>query len=421
MSVALSIIFLVIFLLCSAILSASETALFSLSSMQVKTFRKSSDRRKRVVSILLSRPRKLLVTILMLNVFCNILVQNMVSGIFGTFSNWTFTVLLPLALVLIFGEILPKTIALSINTKIAYRIAPTLLLLEKFLKWIRDPISRFTSVLSKVFFFYLRPAKEISNDELKHALHQSRDYGVLSKEEVKIVRGYLNLDEELVSEIMSPRQEIIFYEINDPLQNLIHLFVDKECSRIPVCEGDLEKLLGIITSETFFLHQGDIHSSEDLKKYLTKPHFVPENMEAKWLLRDSYESDNELMVAVDEYGSISGILTFEDIVEVVIGQIADKRDEKTLYTRSSEDVIISSGKLELTELEDLFDVHLESPNNMVTVGGFLTEMIGDIPRTGTKYVTDAFLFHVLAADHNRVRRVYIRRLRAPKQVTRKKR
>ena len=117
-----------------------------------------------------------------------------------------------------------------------------------------------------------------------------------------------------------------------------------------------------------------------------------------------------MAIVVDEYGSISGVVTLEDLVEVVVGQITDRRDEKILYTKAGEDVIIASGKMELAEFEEIFDVHLDSENNMATIGGWLMEKLGDIPKEGTKFVTDEFLFHVLSSDQKRIRRVYIRKL-----------
>ena len=124
-----------------------------------------------------------------------------------------------------------------------------------------------------------------------------------------------------------------------------------------------------------------------------------------------YERKEPIALAVDEYGSISGLISLEDLVEKVVGEIADARDAKSRYTRSGEDVIIASGKLELAEFEELFGKALSSENNMVTIGGWLTERMGDIPKTGTKYTADGFFFHVLAADPTRVRRIYIRRLK----------
>lgn len=137
-------------------------------------------------------------------------------------------------------------------------------------------------------------------------------------------------------------------------------------------------------------------------------------MPAKALLRQMYEKQVSLATVVDEYGSVSGLITIEDLVETVVGEITDRRDEKSRYTRSGEDVIIASGKLELIDFEDIFNIPLTSENHMLTLGGWLTEQLGEIPKSGTKYLTDQFLFHVLAADPNRIRRIYVRRLKPNK-------
>lgn len=414
------IVVLVALILGSGVLSASETALFSLSSMRVRAYRFGEDPRGKLVAKLLSRPRKLLVTILMLNVLMNILVQNVVSGLFGTFSSWWLTVGVPLALTLIFGEVIPKSIAYPMNTWIAYHVAPLLRAMEWILKPIRDAITFLTVGISRFFFFYLKYEKDISIQELKHALRESKQTGTISHEEATLVRGYLNLEEDLVKELMCPRGEVVFFDINAPLSKLIHLFVDEECTRIPVCNGSLENLLGIMTSGSFFLHQDRIKTTHDLVPFLRKPLYIPESMLCRSALQQCYEKEETMMIVVDEYGSISGLLTLEDLVESVIGQIADRRDQKSHYTRSSEDIIIASGKMELTEFEEVFDVHLESPNNMATIGGWLTEELGDIPKSGVKHQTQGFLFHVLAADVNRVRRVYIRHLRHGKRKGKEK-
>ncbi len=406
---------LIIFILCSAFLSASETALFSLSSMKVRAFRHGSDSRRRRVAMLLAEPRKLLVTILMVNVLMNLLVQNVVSGIFGTFSSWGLTVGVPLVLTLIFGEVLPKSLAYRKNVQIAIASAPILQKVEWVLKPIRNAITFLTSKISSIFFFYLTESREISVDELKHALRTSKQTGALNEEEAKLVRGYLNLEQDHLKEIMCPRHEILYFDINEPLSKLMELFVDRQFTRIPVCNGNIENILGIISSGSFFLHKDRIQTPQELIPYLQRPQFVPESMLGRSLLKQFYEKEQTLVIVVDEYGSISGIITLEDIVEVVIGQIADRRTETPHFTRASEDILIASGQLELTEFEQIFDVHLESPNNMATIGGWLTEQLGDIPKSGTKYETKEFLFHILASETCRVRRVYIRRLKQGKK------
>jgi putative hemolysin len=379
--------------------------------MRVKAFRQSTDKRKRLVSTLLANPRELLVSVLMLNIVANILVQNVVSSIFGEFSGWGLNVGVPLALTLIFGEVIPKSLALANNAAIAYRVAPWMDLAKRLLLPVRRCLTTITHFVSQCLFFFLRREKEISIDELQHALRTSRQFGVLNEDEAELMRGYLNLQESTVKELMRPREEVIYFDAEDPLSKLVHLFVDQECSRIPVCNESLDNVLGIISSRLFFLERPKLQKGSDLIPVLKKPFFIPESTSAESLLRQMYERKESLAIVVDEYGSISGLIALEDIVETVVGEIADRRDEKSRYTRSGEDVIIASGKLELSEFEEIFDVPLESENHMVTLGGWLTEALGDIPKSGAKYTTKDFLFHVLAADPTRVRRIYIRRLR----------
>lgn len=405
------ILLLVALILGSALFSASETSLFSLSSHKVKTYKQDQDIRKQLIFQLLSSPRDLLVTIIMLNIAINILIQNVSSALFGETASGVVNVAVPLALTLIFGEVIPKSIGLENNEKIASRMAPFLVRLQKFLLPVGRVLVMVTNQVSRVLFFFLRKEHEISIDELQHALRTSRQSGVLQEDEAELVRGYLVLQESTVKERMRPREEVLYFDLDEPISKLIHLFVDQECSRIPICKHGLDQILGVVTSRLFFLHRESIHSSEDLRQILEKPFFVPETVPAKTLLRQFYDRQESFAIVVDEYGSVSGIVALEDLVETVIGEIADRRDEKNLYTLSGENVVIASGKMELSELEKLFDVTLTSENKMVTVGGYLTEKMGDIPKSGSQYVTEDFLFHVLAAEPTRVRRVYIRHLK----------
>ena len=411
------IILLALLIFGSGFLSATETAMFSLPHFQVRAFAKEKASQKKLVALMLKNPRKLLVTIMMLNVAMNILIQNSVSSLFGNFPGWTISVLLPLLLTLIFGELIPKGLAITYNAKIATAAAPPLYFLQWILRPIRDSISWVTGHISSFFFFYLKKEKEISIDEITHALKTSRDYGVLSGEEAKLMRGYLSLEELVVKEIMTPRSNMIYYDIEKPIEELLTIFVDKEVSRIPVCEGEKENIIGVIDSEKMFIHRDSIKTGEDVRRFLRKPYYIPESMAAKMLFNQLNMMNWQFAVVVDEYGSVSGLITKEDLIEVVIGQIDDKRDEKKPYTRTGNDVMIASGTLELSEFEEIFDEPLVSECNMGTLGGWLTEKIGDIPQSGTKYVTPEFLFHVLSATPSYVENIYIRKL---KKSTRKK-
>jgi putative hemolysin len=407
----LQVLLLLIFLFCSGFLSSSEVALFSLSSMKVKAFRSDPDKRKQLVAKLLSSPRDLLVTIIMFNIIVNILIQNVTSSIFGNFSGWALDVGIPLILTVVFGEVIPKSIGMANNVSISYRVAPILNAAQRFFLPIRKILTNVTGVISRLIFFFLKPEEEISFEELQHALKTSRRYGILNEDEAELMRGFLHLQDSLVKELMRPREEVLFYDVEEPLSKLIHLFVDQECSRIPVCRESLDNIIGVITSQIFFIHREKLQTSVDLLPLIAKPFFIPEGTSAEVLLRQMYDKEESIALVVDEYGSISGLISLEDLVERVVGEIADARDEKSRYTMSGEDVLIASGKLELTEFEKIFGVALHSENNMVTIGGWLTELMGDIPKTGSKYTAHGFFFHVLAADSKRIRRIYIRRLK----------
>ena len=370
--------------------------------MKVKAFKNDPDKRKQLVAHLLTSPRDLLVTLIMLNIVVNILIQNVTSSIFGDLSGWALNVGVPLGLTLIFGEVIPKSIGMANNSAISYRVAPFLNLARRFFHPICKVITSLTGAISRLMFFFLKSEEEISFDELQHAFGKtSRSYEILNEDEAELVRGYLILQESQVKELMRPREEVLFFDMEDPLSKLVHLFVDQECSRIPVCKESLDNVLGIITSRIFFMNREKLHKTSDLTAIIKKPLFVPEGMAAEILLKQMYEKEESLALVVDEYGSISGLIALEDLVEKVVGEIADARDVKSRFTRSGDDVIIASGKLELSEFSDIFGHYLPSENNMVTIGGWLTEQMGDIPKTVTKYTAHGFFFHVLAADVKR--------------------
>jgi len=407
----LLILLLIGLLSCSAFFSASETALFSLSPLTLKAYKSSSVPRLSQIADLMARPRDILVTILILNILANILVQNTVSTLFDPIPHWAFKVGVPLALTLLFGEVLPKSYAITNNAEVAYKAVPFVAFVTRAIGPARGPLTQATHWISRFLFFFFRKEKEISEGELRHVLKTSEATGVLLPQECRLMRGALDLQHSIVKERMRPREEVLFYSVDEPLEKLTHLLVDLETTRIPVCNENLDNLLGILSTRRFFFHQKQIFAPSDLLPILKKPYFAPESTPCWTLLQNMRERGESLAMVVDEYGSISGLISQEDLIETVVGEIADRRDTKSLYTRSTDDVIIASGKLELSEFREIFGIELRSNENIVTLGGWLIEQLGDIPAAGTKYANDQFLFYILAADPNRIRRVYVRRLK----------
>lgn len=403
-------LFLIFLVFASAYFSASETALFSLSLPKIKAYKASSSPRHRLIAQLVLEPRNLLVTVFMLNTLVNILIQNTTSHMFGQDASWLFKVGFPFILMLLLGEIIPKNIGLQNNVKIANLVAPSINFMQNFIGPIRNLIVSITAPISRIMFFYLKNEASISKEEMRHVLKTSEEHGVLQPDEAELVSGYLNLQEATVKELMRPKNDILYYDINDPLTKLMYLFVDQECSRIPVCNKSLDDVLGVITARQFFLHRKQIKTGKDLNRHLLSPLYVPENTSAKALVRRFDESNQVLALAVDEYGSISGLITKEDIVEEVVGDISDLRDVESLYTKSGVDEIIANGLMELSEFNEHFKSHLISENNMLTIGGWLTEQLGEIPKGGTKIELEGFMFQVLSAEPNKINRLYVRKL-----------
>ncbi len=378
--------------------------------MKIRSYQHSRNKRKNLIASLVLKPRDLIVTILMLNIFVNIMVQNFASNIFGTHSGWLLKVGVPLLITLLFGEVIPKSIALHNNERISPYVAPIIAFLRSLFTPLRIIIIFITGHISRTLFFFLRKGKEISKEELHYVLKTSQHRGVLADAEEKLVKGYLNLQDATVKELMQPREDIIYYDLQDPVDTIPTLFITNNISRILVCNMELDNISGIISARDFLPHRHEIVSPEDVRRFLRNPYFAPETMPARMLWKYFEQQGLSIAVIVDEYGSISGVITREDLYTVVIGRFAEAHDHKPLFTKAGDDIIIASGKLELTEFAEIFGTPLNSENNMVTIGGWLTEQLGDIPKTGTQYTTEHFLFQILASNPNRVRRIYIRKL-----------
>lgn len=413
MSDAYLLVILALLTFLSGYFSASEIALFSLSSAKVKTYRTVDNTRKRLIAHLLQHPRDLLVTIFMLNSLVNILLQNVASHMFGPAASWSLKVGFPLILTLVFGEIIPKYLGMQNNAAVSYRVAPTINFFQNLLQPLRKFTVTITAPISRFLFFFLKREESISKEELEHVLKTSESIGVLNKDEANIVGGYLNLQDSTIKEFMYHREDVAFYDIEEPLSKLIYLLVDQECEQFPVCEGDLQNILGIITGKQYFLHRASVQTPADLIPYLTKTYYVPENTPAHVLLHRFEKEDMYFAVVVDEYGAISGTITRENLLEVVIGKVIDGREDIPLYTKAGNYEIIASGKLELNTFNDLFSCDLTSPNHMVTIAGWLLEKIGDFPKNGEKYEFEGFLFHILASEPNKIKRLYIQELKKP--------
>jgi putative hemolysin len=409
------ILVLVLLTLLSALFSGSETALFSVSPMTLRSFERDANPRRQLVAQLMKHPRQLLVTLMMGNVTVNTLIQNSCSSLAGPSGGWMMKVGLPLALTLLVGEIVPKAIALPYHRTLALLVIHPVRWLYRAMAPVRRILVAITNPVSRVMFFFLTKEPPLSPAEIEHAIQASADTGVLSADEQLFFNGMLRLREATVREVMRPRDEILFYDLSEPLSQLVHLFVEQETSQVPVCQGGLEKILGILSVQSFFLEQTRIRQPEDLAPLLRPPIYLPELTSARIALSQLRQQQETLALVVDEYGILSGLITQEDLMETVVGEIADRRDEKARYSWIDDETLVASGKMELVELQQLMNVILHNPHRLVTVGGWLSDQLGQIPAVGSRHRVGPLLFQVLASDPQRIRRLHIRK-RKDRQV-----
>jgi len=259
-------------------------------------------------------------------------------------------------------------------------------------------------------FFFLKKEKQISLEELKHIVDTSNQTGILNIDEAQIISGYLDLFDSNVKEKMTVKGDILFYDINKDLSNLIEIFIKQEYSKIPVCDEHLDNILGIISLNSFFLNQKKISSPKDIKNFLKKPLFIPETTNSLNCLIKMKKMEESIALVVDEYGCIAGLISKEDLKEIVIGNIEDVKETKELYTKPKEDVIIADAKLELSDFEEIFKVKLTSISQQITIGGWIIEQLEKIPQTGEKLEKEGFLFYILESDPQKINKVYIRKL-----------
>lgn len=397
----------------SGLASLAETSFFSLTAGQIQELSRQENGHSQKVVRIIHRPKELLVTVLCLNTLMNILVQNVASGTFTEESNWFIQVGVPFLATFLFSELLPKIVGLQNSVKVSLALAPGTSFMLNILGPIIPYLSKIASYVGKVVFFYLRPRKPIDGRELIRALEQlSGHEEILEPHEKKMMQGLVELQYHQAKDIMWPRSEMLVYDIQDPMERLFHLIYQEECGKIPVCDGGLDRILGVLYVKDLAGKKMAYITQQDLIKSLSKPLFVPETTQAVSLLRQLDDAYQSLALVVDEYGCVSGLLTREDLLEVIIGEIIDRRDHKNWYILTEEGSIIASASWELEGVEELLGLRLPNPLKSQSLGGWLTAVHGSIPEEGWKSVFEDYIFEIIDASASHLRQVKITRMGA---------
>ena len=406
-------------LFCSAVISGAEVAFFSISSTQLESIQDNHSKEKGLIEKLLKSPKRLLATILVANNFINIALVLLFSNISQLFLNKIDNHFLSLLIeviaisfiILIFGEILPKIFANRNNLVFARFTASVIYRLDNFLLFVLTiPMSLITNFIEKRFG---QKGGNFSVDELSKALELTKQNDTTEEEE-KILRGIVNFGNIEISQVMCPRVDIFALSSDLSLDKVLPKLIENGFSRIPVFENQLDNIIGILYVKD--LLPNIKNRNFNWTSILRPTYFVPENKKLDDLFKEFKLKKMHIAMVVDEYGGTSGLVTLEDLIEEIIGDISDEFDyEDVEYSKIDNNVYLFDAKI---SLNDFFRISkISSVENFEknrgeaeTLGGFLTEILQRLPRIREKISFEKIQFTIESVDKKRIKRVKVKLL-----------
>ena len=396
MSLVSQFILILVLTLFNAFFASAEMAIVSVNRNRIKMLADDGNKKASLLVDLLEEPNKFLSTIqvgiTLAGFFSSASAATGISEVIGaslsqlgipyaqSISLVVITIILSY-FTLVFGELVPKRIALQKSEQIAMLSVRPIVFVFKFAKPFVKLLSLSTNVLLRVIGMSDTDLEEkVSREEIKSLVDAGEEYGVINQIEKEMINSIFDFDDKLAKEVMTPRTEV--YMINSQLPLSIEELLEENYSRIPVYEGDMDNIIGILYLKDF-LHEAYQVGFEnvDIKKLLHRPYFVPECKNIDQLFKELQKSKNHLAVLIDEYGGFSGIVTIEDLIEEVMGDINDEYDDDDPVIRKIDnDTYIVNGLISIKELNDKLQLNLdEETEDYDTLGGFLINQIDYIP------------------------------------------
>ena len=403
---------LVALLILSAIISGTEVAFFSLSKSELEE--RNSDEKKVIIAELLDSPKKLLATILIANNFVNILFillfaylgDQFFASISSTILKFLIEIILVTFLILLFGEVLPKVYANRNSFKFASRVARPISFLNSFLSFLSLPLLKLTSIVEKKLN---KKQSEFSVEVLSQALELTST-GATTSAEKKILQGIVNFGNTETTQVMCPRIDIFALSIDEDYPKVLSNIVKSRHSRIPVYDENIDNIVGVLYAKDLIPYINK--KSFQWNKIIREAFFVPENKKLDDLLKEFQDMKNHLAIVVDEYGGTSGLITLEDIIEEIVGDISDEFDQDDIsYSKIDDYNYVFEGK---TALKDFYKVLQIDEGNFEnnkeeaeTLAGFILEITGKFPKKNESILFHGITFKIEAMDKKRIKQIKV--------------
>ncbi len=407
----LQLIILLVSLFLCAMASAAETALTSISRIKLKNLVEEGDQKAIEIDRLLSNPNKLLSTILVVNSVAVIVASSMATvlalQLFGSLGEIIETILISIV-VLIFCEITPKTAAVQNPLRWARIFVNPV----RAAAWLLTPIvwslGAITNFLVRIVGGQMKHRGPfVTEEELRLLVTVGEEEGVLEEEETEMIHSIFEFADTTVREVMIPRIDMVTLESDATVDDAVDLALEAGFSRIPVYEENIDNIIGVLYTKDMLKQLREGHDNLLIRDLVRPAYFVPETKKLDDLLREIKQKHVHMVIVVDEYGSVAGLVTIEDLVEEIVGDIQDEYDrEEKLYEQVNENEFICDAKISIEDFNELMGQELDD-RDYETLGGFLYAQLDKIPNAGDTITFNNLIFTVLATRGRRITKVSV--------------
>lgn len=417
---AIQLLILVILLALSAFFSSSETALTTVNKIRMRNLADAGDDRAEFVMKVISNPGKMLSAILIgnniVNLYASSLSTMLATRMWGNEAVGLATGVLTL-FILVFGEITPKTISTISAESIALRFSKIIYGIMIVLTPVIYIVNHLSFIVLKLF--RVDPNKRgesITEDELRTIVQVSHEEGVIESEEKKMINNVFDFGDAVAKDVMVPRIDMSFVDVNTSYQDLIELFREEKYTRFPVYEDSTDNVIGIINIKDIFLAENGEDFS--VRNYLRQPLYTYEFKKVSELMIEMRKVMINIVIVLDEYGATAGLITLEDMLEEIVGEIRDEYDEdeeEALIQITPKEYVVE-GSMKLTDLNDHLELNLQS-EDYDSIGGLVIGLLDHLPDEGEDVVIDNVRLRVDSVEKNRIDRIHVYILNPVEAVT----
>jgi putative hemolysin len=405
-------------ILASAFSSSTETALTALGEARARQL--VDEGGHRTLQLWLDHPSRVLATLLVVNTLANTLsaalMTELIDGL-GASNAVALATGIATLLLLAFGEVTPKTLA----RQYAPSYAPIVMPLVTIAYWLSYPLVSVLGAVPKRIERLFKKGSEatsehgpaLTSDEIEYMIDLGVRQGVLDREKSALLTSVLEFTDIVTREVMVPRLSVVALPIDATKEEVLKTILDSEHSRIPVYEGSVDEIVGVLYVKTLLadLEMGRLNGPFEIRRYVKPPYFVPELMKISRLLREFQQRKLHLAIVVDEFGGTAGVIALEDVVEEIVGEIQDEQDvEEGRVKLLADGTVVADAAIPLRDLEEHLKVDFPDELDADSLGGFVTGLAGKVPPVGSVLVWEKIRFTVRAGDDRRVTRVEMRHL-----------